>query len=409
MKRQLIKQMCHEWRDNIWLILSLMIVFTVVWGALWLIYVQSMGLFIPRGYDCTDVYSLNVRMIEQGSPYYDENGKGGMQNDFAVLIERLKQHPTVESVMHHWGSLPYNYNFRGNNLTVVDDTLPSYYGNVREASPEIVDVIRLKSLTGATSEQLKEMLRRGEVLISNNNQFEEEGLDPIALKGRRVTISCDTTKEYRVGDVIQQVRRNDYEQSYGGTIILPIDSYWGQVAVRVKPGLGKKFEQAFKDNKELRINRNVFLTELESMADVREANQRDIEINLRQMIVLVVFVLLTIFLGLLGTFWFRIQQRIGEIAIRKISGASKRNIVSRIISEGLLLLLIAVMLASAVLWIFILPDLINEMGLGSEMFGKTIWIEVAAFALVAIGIILSLLYPALRAMRIEPAIAVKAE
>ncbi|MDE7108833.1 MAG: hypothetical protein K2O49_02540, partial [Muribaculaceae bacterium] len=63
MKRKLIKQMCHEWRDNIWLILSLMIVFTVVWGGLWFIYYESDGLKIPSGDDCTGGYSLNVRMI----------------------------------------------------------------------------------------------------------------------------------------------------------------------------------------------------------------------------------------------------------------------------------------------------------------------------------------------------------
>ncbi|MDE6008146.1 MAG: FtsX-like permease family protein [Muribaculaceae bacterium] len=410
MKRKLIKQMCREWRDNIWLILSLMVVFTVVWGGLWFIHAEVYGLFLPKGFDCTDVYSLNVRMIEESSPYYEEEGKDGesMRGDFEVLLRRLREHPTVEAVMYHWGALPYNYNFMGNNLTVADDTIPKYYGNMREASPEIVDVIKLKSLTGSTPAQLKEMLRRGELLISDNEDFEEKGYDPISLKGRKVFIGSDTAKLYRIGDVIENVRRNDYEPAWAGTIINPDDSSWGQVAVRVKPGMGKKFEEAFKDNKELRISRNVFLTELESMSDIREANQRSIEINIRQLIVLVSFVLLTIFLGLLGTFWFRIQQRVGEIAIRKICGATRRNILGRVLSEGLLLLLIAAVISSVILWIFVIPGLLEKMG-ASEWWIKTLWIELIALGLVAAGIVLSLLYPAFRAMNIEPALAVKSE
>lgn len=406
MKRKLIKQMCHEWRDNIWLVLSLMIVFTVVWGGLGMIYLETRGLFEPTGYDCTDVYSMNVRIIEKSSNYYDPEGND-RKEDFKILLDRLKQHPAVESVMYHWGGLPYSYDYMGNNLYVDGDSIVAYSGNVRQASPEIVDVLRIKSLTGASPTQLKEMLSKGEILISNTN-FLGEGKDPISLKGKMVYFSGDPTKRYRVGDVIQHIRRNDYEESFGGTIILPNDAFWGMIAVRVKPGMGQQFEKGFKDNRDLRISRNVFLTELKSMDEVREANQREIEINLRQFVVLISFVLLTIFLGLLGTFWFRIQQRIGEIAIRKICGATRRDILRRIITEGFLLLLIGVAISSAVMWIFILPELIEMVG--SKSLGwKLLWCEAGAFVLVMAGIIVSLLYPAYRAMRIEPALAIKAE
>ena len=47
------------------------------------------------------------------------------------------------------------------------------------------------------------------------------------------------------------------------------------------------------------------------------------------------FLLLNIFLGLLGTFWFRTQQRRSEIALHKVHGASDMSIFTRLISEGL--------------------------------------------------------------------------
>ena len=52
------------------------------------------------------------------------------------------------------------------------------------------------------------------------------------------------------------------------------------------------------------------------------------------------FLLLNNFLGLLGTFWFRTQQRRSEIALHKAHGATDRAIFSRLLSEGILLLAI---------------------------------------------------------------------
>lgn len=47
---------------------------------------------------------------------------------------------------------------------------------------------------------------------------------------------------------------------------------------------------------------------------------------------------MNIFLGVIGTFWFRTQQRRGEVALRMAMGANRKNIFYRLITEGLLLL-----------------------------------------------------------------------
>ena len=52
------------------------------------------------------------------------------------------------------------------------------------------------------------------------------------------------------------------------------------------------------------------------------------------------FLLLNIFLGLLGTFWFRTQQRKGEMALMMAVGGSKQSVFFRLLSEGWLMLLL---------------------------------------------------------------------
>lgn len=62
------------------------------------------------------------------------------------------------------------------------------------------------------------------------------------------------------------------------------------------------------------------------------------------------FLLLNIFLGLLGTFWFRTQQRRGEIALMKSLGGTDHSIFVRQLAEGLILLVVATIPAIFIDW-----------------------------------------------------------
>lgn len=117
------------------------------------------------------------------------------------------------------------------------------------------------------------------------------------------------------------------------------------------------------------------------------------------------FLLVTVFLGLLGSFWFRMQQRVSEIAIRKVCGATRSQIFGRVISEGIVLLAFAAVIVSACVWPFY-RQLVEKLGENFPVFAIS---ELAAFVIVAAGVAVSLWYPARRAMRIEPAEAIKAE
>lgn len=412
MKRNLLNQMKKEWRDNVWLVIELAVVCLAIWGLSVIVYVQGKGLFIPRGFNPENVYSISLKKVSSGSPNYidlGENAGAACRSDFLELLRRLRENPNVEAVATHWGAIPYNYNYDGRQLALIDgqDSI-LYFGNTRYGSPDIVNVLQLNSLTGKSRKDLYEMLQRGELLIGNNPNYEESGRNPRDLIGKKVILGGDTSRIYRVGDVIEQVRRTDFEPGWAGGYIVPLvggDESWGSVAVRVKPGKGMQFKEDFKSNADLRKLRNVYFSDLKSLTDIRESCQRSVEVDIRMKIIIMIFLVLTIFLGLLGSFWFRIQQRISEIAIRKVCGAKRREIFARIITEGLILLLGAIVVVGCIVWPFI--------GTFENMlFEKwTIFLAAEAFTvlLVAIGIIISLWYPARKAMQIEPAVAIKSE
>lgn len=415
MKRNLLTQIKNEWRDNLWLVIALTIVTGLIWIAAIIFYTNVKACFLPRGFSYENVFTLSVQKLSQKSPYYtaieeenEDERRQAYYDDFRSLLIRLKENPNVENVGFHWGATPYSMNYSGFSLTRTDikDTIP-YTGNRRSCSPEVIDVLGYESMTGKTTEQLVEMVRRGEVLVSDNKVYEENGGNVMDLIGKTVFMGNDSSMTYKVGDVIRNVRRMDYEDSWGGTIINPLneDTPWGDVVIKVRDGHDHRFKEDFKADGELRRQRNVYLSDLTKLADTRTVVQRPMDTSQHILVSLMTFLLLTIFLGLLGTFWFRMQQRVGEIAIRKVSGATKGDIFRRVISEGLILLCVASLTVSVIIW----PFSRFFTGMFYCSYTELFVFEIIAICMVASGIVLSLWYPAWRAMRIEPAIALKTE
>ncbi len=155
----------------------------------------------------------------------------------------------------------------------------------------------------------------------------------------------------------------------------------------------------------------MYLYNLNSLEDMRMGVERESNIELRISISVICFIVIIVGLGLMGTFWFRVQQRVSEIAIRRVCGASKRDIFRRIVSEGLILLLIAIPFITAIGLIYYRVYMLGEAPEGFEgrPVSHLLLLEAATCVVVAIGIVLSMIVPARQAMRIEPAVAVKEE
>ena len=408
MKRALLKQMLSEWRTNIWLILEMAVVALAIWSMLSMTWMGSKGILEPRGFTPDDVYNLEVRNLNINSPDYREEFKANYYQDRDELIKRLKENPNVDYVSLHNNVMPYNFNFMGNILKIEGEAdSVEYYANCRKAQPDIIKILDIKSTTGKTQEELTAMLERGEVLLSPNKSFEEKYGDVKNLIGRKISF-YDQETPARVGDIVQNVRRNDFEPRTEGMVLYSYDPNkpeWGEIAVKVKPGRGKEFEKDFKTDRSMTRLRNLFLNDLQSLTELGEVVNTPQKVDNRLRIGISAFLLATIFLGLLGSFWFRVQQRTSEIAIRKTFGATDKDLFRRIIGEGMVLLLAGVVFTSLCVWPFIRK--ITEMT-GEEWY-TFLAIEAATTGLMALGIVLSLWYPAWRAMKIEPAIAVKEE
>ena len=417
MQKKLFTQIRNEWSGNLWLALELLVVSVVLWYIIDMLYCRLATYNEPRGFNTEHCYLIKMGVLTDKSPDY----KTGTvwHDDILELAERLRHRPEVEAVSLSHNSYPYN----GSNGTdpVVYDTLRSPSWTIRRmVTPDFVRVFRYRGTQGETSEQLAEMLRKGEFLASDNI-YRKYSIRLTSLVGKDFHLFGDTTYNFRLGAALQDVRYSDFQQARSSyCFVINMDQKmfskggWinpdNELCVRVKENMDKDFIARLKADSEsqYRIG-NIYIADIRSFVDIRRAYQQYQMNELRNYTVGMAFLMLNIFLGLLGTFWFRTQQRRGEIALHKIHGATNRAVFARLMSEGMLLLLIVTPLALVVDYLLASAEL-NAWRNGTTLEPDRLLLCAAlAFVFIALMILIGIWYPARRAMRIQPAEALHDE
>lgn len=418
MNKKLFTQIRNEWRSNLWLALELLVVSVVMWYIIDLLYCRLATYLEPRGFDTEHCYLIDMGVLTDKSPDYTPYSDTHKQSDeVREMVERLRHRPEVEAVSLSLSAYPYN----GSNSTakVEYDTLRAPYWTIRRiATPDFVRVFRYRGTRGETPEQLAEILERGDFLASEN-LFSKYGMSMTSLIGKKeFYILGDTTQTYCLGAVLQNVRYDDFmsaRSSYSMMINMNYfdDGWWNadrELCVRVRADRDQNFMENLKadSEKQFRIG-NLYISDIKSFKDIRRSFQQGETSEMRNLVVGMGFLLLNIFLGLLGTFWFRTQQRRGEIALHKAMGATDGAVFGRLMSEGIFLLLIVTVLA------VIIDIVLAHFELNSWRNGTTLeWPRLAfcvasTFILIAAMIGVGIGIPARRAMKVQPAEALHDE
>jgi putative ABC transport system permease protein len=126
----------------------------------------------------------------------------------------------------------------------------------------------------------------------------------------------------------------------------------------------------------------------------------------RNLVICAIFLLVAVFLGFLGSFWFRTQQRVPEIALRKVNGATQWQIFNRLISEGLIMLLISAIFFSPIYFYITHSDIsLDDISLENQLPNYIAY--AVTLIVLATMIFAGIWFPARKAMKVEPAYALK--
>ena len=184
-----------------------------------------------------------------------------------------------------------------------------------------------------------------------------------------------------------------------------------RLCVRVRPDVDNAdFPARFRKDmaEQLRLG-NLYLLDVQPLSYIRDGYIRSIgvENEVKTRVAVACFLLANIFLGIIGTFWFRTEYRKGEMGLRMALGSTRRQLNSIMVGEGVLLLVLA-FIPSLVISFNIHMDLIDTYQLPFT------WLRFAicggiTFVLIVLMIICGVWYPARSTARLEPAEALHYE
>lgn len=415
MSKKLFKQIRNEWRFNIWIFVELLIVSVVMWFITDYIYVQARNYTEPRGFDISHCYLISMGKLTPNSHEYNSADTTD-NDDRAELLNRIQHRPEIEAASLSQNSYPYD----GSNSSMIISHDTIQVGNDdwilrRLVTPDFVRVFHYQGANGETPEQLANILSKGNILISDNLFNKHRMPSLTALIGKTFHLDADTTRNYILGASLKPVKYNDFESathSYSGVVKLGKENYkdMNELCVRVRDNMDHDFiENLWRDaDKRLRVG-NLYISDIQSFYDLRISYQRLKMNTVRNYTAGGLFLMLNIFLGILGTFWFRTQQRRGEIALFKALGSTNHNVFIRQISEGIILLSVATIFATIIdlnLAFANLNAVHDGIYLEPIRFIATVLIS---YLLTAIMIIVGTWFPARKAMSIQPAEALHEE
>ena len=419
MNKKLYTQIKNEWRSNLWLLAELLVVSVVMWYIMDNVYSNLATYYEPRGFNADHCYLISMGALNEQNEGYQPYVEGGrsQKEEVLELLNRIQHRPGVEAASLSQNSFPYNGS--NSSILVQCDTMRTTGFVVRRIfTPDFLRVFQYRGANGETPEQLIEVLQENHHnMLLSNNLFQRYGVEVKDLVGKDIYVGGDTTRTYRIGAALQDVRYSDFQQarySYCFCLSHLITSWWidkdAELCVRVRPDEDHDFiNRLLADaERQYRVG-NIYIANVRSFDDIRYHFQKGSTDNLRSNLVGMAFLLINIFLGLLGTFWFRTQQRRGEIALHKVHGATNGAVFSRLITEGVLLLLLVTPIAVA------LDILLAHFELNSWHNGTTLeWPRLAlcaamTFGIIALMIVVGIWYPARKAMHVQPAEALHAE
>ena len=403
--------------SNGWVLAELFLVFIVMWFLCDSLGCMKYTFYRPLGYNIEHVYKLSTIV-------------GGESRDTSLtdadkylgILAKLEQEPSVEVAALCYWSLPMSGSNSYNALVVQDTSWVQ--GRCIYTTGGYMDVFRI-------SEDPRHPFRDtpagwNNVTLSNaaferfRKKMPEFSQTTPLGNGDSVTIikqmgKTGAFRSYRYGaDAEWAFRRIDEN-----VIRTELRDDGAQIVFRVRenmdsPDYRSKFLKEIAPHLD---TDNMFIADVVPYTEQQyqfEVMKGDVD-KVNTQTVVVVFLLVNVFLGLIGTFWFRTRRRRNEIALRLAMGSTKKQIFCLLMGEGLLLLTLVTLPAMIVCY---------NVGIAEFTMGHTELIttwpvkwsflrfllgSLGAWLLIALMVVIGIWFPARQAIKIQPAEALHEE
>jgi len=353
MIRHIFKIIWNERKANAWIVLEYIIVFCVLWFCVDYLFFIGRGYVEPMGYDTKDLYQIKMvqREVLAEDGNRQEPTKEELQTYVNTFLDRVKRQQDVENVALSHSGIPYGFSESASSFNINGDSLRVGL-RTKWVTSDFFDVFKMK-VEGRIFDW-QDPAATNQVVISPDRHGRFGDYPEAKYPLKEVRTVCHNPDEDPLMDVIGTVGRvKDYfYEPYKSTLFLPLGEEHlnladYQIVIRLKPGHDTKdFKERFVSEMRSQLNIGPFF--LASITPFKEIEEEVIGMSLTELngvYSITAFLFINIFLGLIGTFWYRTQTRRGEIGLRIALGASRRKTKELMFGETLLLLFISSVIA----------------------------------------------------------------
>jgi len=412
MIKHILKQIWTQRLSNSWLWIELFLVSIFLWFIVDYIYVALNVYNTPTGFNIEHTYEVDLDQLLPGSDNYvsPEKKKSTIGEDLLTITNRIRNYPGIEAVCLSQYGIPYSSGNSYNNyaLDTVDVNMQR-----RNVTPDFFRVYKITTADGKIDPLVSALKNENSCVVS------KEAEERFLKLGRPLigaTLKNSDSLKVKLYGISSSIRYSEFSRSKANIFLKLSEAEIAkdntpnliagvEISFRVSPEADHDFVSHFKKDmaKQLKID-NLFLLDVKPMSDVRNtfflATGDFNELNTR--LVVVGFLLLNIFLGIIGTFWFRTAYRKAEMGLRLAVGSTRTSLFRILIAEGLILLTLAIIPAGIISFNIGKADLVDVNRMDFT-FVRFICGMLITYLLMVFMIILGIWYPARQAMTIQPA------
>ncbi|RHJ92427.1 multidrug ABC transporter substrate-binding protein [Bacteroides sp. AM07-16] len=415
MIKHILKIIWNQRRSNGWIFAELLIVAGFLWVMIDTFYVDMVTYRSPLGYDITNVWRF--KLTEEGRtdtlPGLSEPEK------LTRLIEQIRQNPEVYEVCATFYSCPYSFGNSWRSITPLDgdSSISSAQSfQIRNVTPEYFRLFNVQNSDGKPVYDEVSGVRNALVVSREMADMFYPGKQ---ARGRKVRY--DSKEEvFTIASVSSSIRANEYErpepcffQCLNGEIYNLVVEDFGardaELCVRMKRSLSRDDMNLFLDSMGDRLTAdNLMVYGITPMQEFRDIQLSGKERDMSNKFSLMLFMLINVFFGIIGTFWLRMQNRRGEIGLRMALGAHRITLQQYMYAEGLCLLAFSLPLVLLFGVNLLMTDYIDTYRQSLSVARVLVTLG-ATYLLMGGMIILGIWFPVRQAVRMAPADALHYE
>ena len=417
MLRHIFKIIYNQRKLNIFIFLELLLASCLLWAISDSLLVDVYTQKQPMGVDVESVYSFHLSVADEAMSSDSLNYRKTAE-DFLQLVENVRQCPEVEATGISMYAVPYTWTTSWSCLLAADDTTTSPdLCQVFYVMPEYFQVLHIQTPEGRpVYEDAKH--NPGEFIISQT--LAEDlfpGISAVGQEAKYGNVEGDASIPRKIISVTKPRRRTDFERAEPVYYVL-----WRSdkefldlcennsllptafdLLVRMRPNFQPSAMADFLQKNSARLSSdNIYVSSYTPLNKYKTDMLKGRMDNQKKKTALVVFMLVNIFFGIIGTFWLRTQSRRAEIGLRAALGASKQSLQLQLYLEGLVLLALTLPLTLIFIGNMLLADLPDTYRLDYTWW-RFVFPVIGSYVLLSAMILVGISFPARKIARMNPA------